>query len=92
MYFLDGIGKAVKLKDKFPHLKVMIGIGGWNQKSFNYSSMVLNKENRTTFIQSVLQLLKTHDLDGLDINWQFPGDRGGRPSDKNNYVLLAKVS
>lgn len=28
---------------------------------------------------------------GLDINWEFPGLRGGRDSDKDNYDLFVQV-
>jgi chitinase len=52
--------------------------------------MVSTKESRATFIESVVSLLGLYGFDGLDIDWEYPAadDRGGRPEDFENYVLL----
>jgi len=78
-----------------PALKIFIAIGGW---SFNdpgptrtaFSDMASTPQNRKTFIDSVMNFLETHALDGIDIDWEYPGadDRGGKPADFENYVTL----
>ena len=54
----------------------MVGLGGWDEGSIKYSHMASLKSKRKIFIQSAVEFLKHHKLDGLDLNWQFPGDRG----------------
>jgi GH18 family chitinase len=54
--------------------------------------MASNSANRKKFITSVIRYLKKYDLDGIDIDWEYPvaDDRGGVAEDKANYVLLLK--
>lgn len=80
----------VGLKQRYPHLKVTIAIGGWNEGSLKYSKMAASEENRKTFIASVMAFLDNYKFDGLDLDWEYPARRDGRPEDKANYVTLVK--
>lgn len=82
--------KFVNLKEKNPHLTLLLAIGGWNEGSEKYSKMAANAGSRKTFIDSCVDLLLKHDFDGLDLDWEYPANRGGVPEDKANFVTLAQ--
>ena len=88
----DGYGETVKLKQQNPNLKVLLAVGGWNAGSGVFSDMAQTEDSRSSFIQSSVDFLKKYEFDGLDIDWEYPGsdgsDYGGRPEDKQNFVLL----
>jgi len=81
------------LRHDNPDLTVLISVGGWLW-SGGFSDMALTKASRATFIDSVAAFVTHYDLDGLDIDWEFPGQRGVgntfRPEDEQNYTLLVK--
>jgi chitinase len=87
------LATLIALKHDNPDLKVIISVGGWLW-SGGFSDMALTKASRAAFIDSALTFLKRYELDGLDIDWEFPDDPGAghafRPEDKQNYTLLVK--
>ena len=46
--------------------------------------------NRRTFTKSLVSYIQKYGLDGVDIDWEYPKapDRGGKPEDTDNFVLL----
>ena len=89
-YGLAGFKKATELRNRWKHLKVMIAIGGWNEGSTKYSQMARSRKKRAKFVKSAVDFLTEHNFDGLDLDWEYPGKRGGAPEDKKNFILLAK--
>jgi len=81
----------VAFKKNNPSLTILVSVGGW-LGSGNFSDVALTRESRAIFIQSVIEFIKQHQLDGLDIDWEYPGQVGAgnefRPEDKQNYTLL----
>ena len=81
------------LRHDNPGLTVLISVGGWLW-SGGFSDMALTQASRATFIDSVEQFITRYDLDGLDVDWEFPNQPGVghvfRPEDKHNYTLLLK--
>ncbi|MBR9998232.1 MAG: chitinase, partial [Cyclobacteriaceae bacterium] len=78
-------------KRNHPHLKVMIACGGWGGSS-GFSDMAASPGNRKKFVDSSIKFMEQYDLDGLDIDWEYPGLRGAGnpyiPEDKENFTAL----
>lgn len=64
----------VKLKEKKPDLKVLISIGGWDSDGFCY--MAREEDSRQEFIQSCIDLIEEYNLDGIDLDWEYPTNGG----------------
>ncbi|CAG2120468.1 unnamed protein product [Medioppia subpectinata] len=43
---------------------------------------------RQRFVKLAVEFLIKYDFDGLDLDWEHPGARGGAATDKENYVKL----
>ena len=86
----NAYGRFTNIKKENPNAKTLLAIGGWNEGSINYSKMVSDPAKREKFIESVIDLLEEHGFDGLDLDWEYPANRGGTPSDKQNFVDLLK--
>lgn len=82
------------LKKDNPDLKILIAIGGWSW-SENFSDAVLTESSRKKFARSCVDIVVQNKLDGVDIDWEYPGQRGEdnvfRPEDKQNYTLMFKA-
>lgn len=87
------LAALVALRQENPSLTVLVSVGGWLW-SGNFSDMALTKTSRDLFIESVVEFINRNHLDGLDIDWEYPGLVGAgnhfRPEDKQNYTLLLK--
>ncbi|XP_014476727.1 PREDICTED: probable chitinase 2 [Dinoponera quadriceps] len=82
--------KMTALRQQYPGLKISLGIGGWNEGSKNYSQLASSPDRRRIFIASTIEFLRMYEFDGLDLDWEFPGSRGGVPDDKLNFLRLVK--
>ena len=59
------------MKSRNPKLKVTASIGGWNFPSA-FWSLAVRPANREKFANHVIQYIKSHNLDGFDIDWEYP--------------------
>jgi chitinase len=83
---LYGNFKAIyKLKKAHRHLKVLLSIGGWTY-SPKFHPVVVNPALRAKFVQSSVTLLEDYGLDGLDVDYEYPGN----DAQARGYVELLK--
>lgn len=82
--------QLVALKGRNPALRVALSVGGWGGDGF--SDAALTPESRQKFADSAVALLVRHHLDGLDIDWEYPGQPGPgirfRPEDGEHFTAL----
>ena len=64
------------LKQKFPHLKTCLSVGGWSF-SRPFPLVASDPDKRATFAQSIVDMAVEYHFDCIDIDWEFPGKAGG---------------
>lgn len=63
--------KVTALKKK--GIKVLIGLGGWNDSlGSKYSQLVNNPSARAKFVTKALEFIDKFGFDGLDLDWEYP--------------------
>jgi chitinase len=97
--FLDSPGTRTSLrelqvlKSQNPQLKIILSVGGWQAEGF--SDAALTDSSRHVFADSAARLLREYSLDGIDIDWEYPGQGVAgikyRPEDKHNFTLLLQT-
>lgn len=79
-----------RVKARNPRLSVLLSIGGWGADGF--SQAALTEEGRERFAKSAVAAMRSAGLDGLDIDWEYPGIGAAGiafcPEDTRNFTLL----
>jgi chitinase len=87
----ENYAALTSLRTRNPALKVLVSVGGWTW-SGGFSDAALTPASRRTFAESAVAFVKRYGLDGLDVDWEFPGQKGldnvHRPEDRENYTAL----
>jgi chitinase len=87
------VQSLLALKRDNPALKVLVSVGGWGADGF--SDAALTEASRERFAQSGVELLRRTGADGLDIDWEYPGQGVAgirhRPQDRQNFTLLLRT-
>ena len=82
-------------RKRFPHLQMLLSIGGWTYSSY-ISDAVQTSRRREALAKSIVKWTLDFDMDGIDIDWEFPvlgGADGGHksPDDCVNLVLFLET-
>lgn len=89
----ENFARLSALKQKNPQIKILVSVGGWGG-SRGFSDAALTAESRKLFAESALAFVRQYNLDGLDLDWEYPGIKGAgnrhREEDKQNFTLLLK--
>ncbi len=88
----DRLRQIVSLKEAKPSLQVLLSVGGWG--SGRFSEMAASEQNREQFAKDCLRILNEFNLDGIDIDWEYPtsslANISSSPGDTDNFTLLMK--
>lgn len=87
--------RLLALKKTYPHLKVMLALGGWGGCE-PCSDVFSSAENRQVFARSVKSVLTDIGGDGLDLDWEYPAIEGHpghpyKPQDRQNFTALVRA-
>jgi chitinase len=81
------------LRSRNGDLKILVSVSGWTWYGY-FSDMALARESRGRFIQSAIDFIQGHQLNGLDIDWEYPALPGygniPRREDNKNFTSLIK--
>ncbi|MCH1503844.1 MAG: glycosyl hydrolase family 18 protein [Verrucomicrobiales bacterium] len=108
---LKDVPRPEKLRDlvKRAHasnVKVGIAIGGWNNGDDSaFETLAASSESRQRFIRETMKVVKTYNLDGVDMDWEYPDvgksskyflslmrELSSALRPKKNYLSMAVVS
>lgn len=88
----DRLRSIAALKKISPALKVCLSVGGWG--SGRFSEMAADSVRRASFAADCARVVADYGLDGIDIDWEYPGsDAAGisrSDSDTDNFTLLMR--
>ncbi|KAI0342497.1 glycoside hydrolase [Trametopsis cervina] len=76
------------------NVAAILTVGGWTGSQY-FSTAVNSATNRTAFVQTVLQMVKRYNLDGVDFDWEYPNKQGMgcnimSPEDTPNFLAFLK--
>jgi chitinase len=69
------------------NVKVSIAVGGWGWDA-QFEEMCANPAARTAFVKNLVDVVNGYQLDGVDIDWEYP-DPG--PSSQNFLALMQEL-
>lgn len=89
------VEQLVELKKIYPRLKIMVSIGGWGGCA-PCSDLFASAEHRNTFARTTVALFRKHNIDGIDLDWEYPGIEGypghkWDKADRENFTALVKA-
>lgn len=76
-----------KIRDKYPGINLMIGVGGAMENSRHFSAMAADSASRWNFAMNIKDFCHSNKLQGADIDWEYPQTK----EDKKNATELFKV-
>lgn len=90
---VGNIKKLLELKANNPKLKILISVAA-REWSKGFAVSPLTDETVKAFANSVTEIIKANDLDGIDINWGYPVATNTKDTVNSNglSINLAKLT
>ena len=90
---LQTISNGWKLKElvNFAHengVKVLVSVGGWGWDD-EFESLAADATSRARFVDALDQFAEEYALDGIDIDWEYPGP--GEASAQSFVTLMTEL-
>ncbi|QCD80533.1 chitinase [Vigna unguiculata] len=74
------------VQQKNPSVKTLLSIGGGASNPSTFSAMASQPTSRKSFIDSAIQLARSNNFHGVDIDWEYPST----PSDMQNFGIFSR--
>lgn len=88
--------QVVALKKK-SGVKVLIGLGGWNDSGYSkYSELLKDPHKIAKFVQKTKDFIEEYKFDGIDLDYEYPSCPQGNcgtehaVNDKTGFLTLVK--
>lgn len=75
--------------NKDPTVKILLAVGGQDYAIKRASEMMSKDETRQKFVISTTKLLRSHEFDGIDLNFE-PSEALGPSSSPNTQLIEDK--
>ena len=90
--------KLASYKTKYPKLKILLMVGGWGKNADGFSMMARDPDKRKAFCQNCAKACDEYGIDGVDLDWEYPGYgakdgdyvNGYSTDDEKNFTILVK--
>lgn len=92
VYLPNPVAAEKILKYRQNGVRVVLAIGGWQAGGF--SEAMIDASSRTKLVNSIMDIIKVYQFDGIDIDWEYPTSSAAgivsNPNDKNNLTLFCE--
>ena len=94
----DYLKRLAAYKTKYPKLKILLMVGGWGKQADGFSMMARDPDKRKAFCQNCAKICDEYGIDGVDLDWEYPGygakdgdyTNGYSTEDEKNFTILVK--
>jgi chitinase len=80
--------KAIVEKAHAHGTKVLVSVGGWGWDK-EFEQLAASAETRLRFVEALDQFAQAYELDGIDIDWEYPGPE--QASSENFVTLMGEL-
>ncbi len=78
------LSKLTDLQKKNPNLKIIISIGSTELDYTIFANMIMYPDYRLIFIKDIINFVKIHNINGVNIDWEYPKSL----QDRSNFTIF----